>query len=41
MMNHLKQKIREKNPITIALKKNKALKNEFNQGGQRPVCRKL
>ena len=39
-MNYQKQKL-EKNPIFYSNKKNKINRNKLNQGGKRPVLRKL
>ena len=36
-----KREIREKNPVCYSNKKNKISRNKPNQGGKRPVLRKL
>ena len=40
-MNYQKEKLREKNPIYHSNKKNKVPRNKHNQGGKRPLVRKL
>ena len=40
-MKHQKQKSGKKNPIGYSNKKNKMPRNKPNQGGKRPVLRKL
>ena len=40
-MKYQKQKLVKKNPIRYCNKQNKVPRNKLNQGGERPVLRKL